>query len=281
MSKYTVGAIASSDQPTAKTVALGGNFRVYLSPVNVKEIARVTASADNTAALVDIGDTAITAAGADLVAAVRSTILRPPEGVSGNPLVTLEVTDGADAGSIAATATFNASAIAAYQGDEYQKGYAVDIAVASSETIKSLDALTSVANMRKGSQVSIYELPDYSTFKLVNQTDSFGFPSTAPDPLNIPSGLNTSGYTVTGPSKVPEISMAQKFLSNEEMIQRLAGTRCSLMVEILKDDLTLSDRFILTESIVNWEVDSGEGASPATRNVNGIFKEALYFFSAS
>ncbi len=104
-------------------------------------------------------------------------------------------------------------------------------------------------------------------------------PSTARDPLNVPSGLNSSAYTVVGPSPTPEITFTQKWQTNESLIQRLAGNRCTLMVEVWKDDLVISDRIILTEAILNWDLDAGEGASPAVRNSRGTFKDALYLFS--
>jgi len=278
MSKWGVGAIAALDLASAKTVALGGNIRLYLAPVNAKRIGIIKATADDVGVWIPDPDTAITVAGANLVAVVHGPVLKST--TDGNhPLITLAITDAGDVAAVVATATFQASSIAKFQGDYYQKGYSVDIAVTGDVLVKTIDSLSSIANVVKGSEISIYELPVAADFTLVTQTDTFRMPSTSRDPLNVAAGLNSSAFTVAGPSPVPDVNFTQKFLTNEELVQRLAGSRATLMAEIWKDDLVMSDRIMFTEAILNWDLDAGEGASPASRNTRGTFKDALFFFS--
>lgn len=307
---YEVGDIASSDQITAKTVALGGNYRVYVNKDNARLIGTFRSKADVEAAYTPathgslVQDSSYPTPNVgfgldDIVAVVLSNSVE--SGGSNKPKLTTAYTNESDAiiADYRGTVEFDLPEIAEYQDIvEFQKGYARDVvfkndagdadAVAGTidgstdaKTAKSLGliASTGAQYFKKGGEVGIYKMPDIADFNLITQTDSFAHPSTQSKPISVPAGLNSSRWVVNGMSVEPEITFTQKFLSNTEIIQRLAGQHVTLMVEIYKNDAVLSDRIIFTESILHWGNDSGEGESPVMRNVTARFKEAFYFYS--
>ena len=293
---YEIDEIVTGDISSANTVALGGNYRVYISPQNARLIGVVEALDDHDAAtgydaddhgtFEKEGDYTFPNAGAkNVVASVRSTNLTNPSSDDNNPKIILDYTDTTNAADQDGTITFDLPSISEHQDVLFfPRGYSRDVDFGTNDnnvkSIQGLKADTGIQYLKKGSEVGIYALPDLTSFKLIVQTDSFADPSTVSNPISVPAGLNSSRWVAAGMTPEPEITFTQKFVSNSEIVQRLSGRHVTLMVEIYKNDQVLSSRAIYTEAILNWSHDSGEGEAPVMRNSTARFKDALYFFTA-
>ena len=308
---YEIGTVADGDITAAQTVALGGNYRVYISSENARLIGTFKAKADVEAAYTaathgtleqdSAYPTPGTGFGTDnVVAVVKSNSVE--SGDDDKPKLTMSYFNSEATPAVIANhrgvVELDLSSISEYQDVlVFQRGYSRDVifnndagdAAAADITANDeattagslrLIAATGAQHIKAGGEISLFKLPDLDTFKLIVQTDSFADPSTVSNPISVPAGLNSSRWVTAGMTPEPEITFTQKFVSNSEIVQRLSGRHVTLMVEILKNDQVLSSRAIYTEAILNWSHDSGEGEAPVMRNSTARFKDALYFFTA-
>lgn len=315
---YEVGTVADADVSAARTVALGGNYRIYISPDNVKRIGTIKTNTDVAAAtaLADtLTEATLTFEGGfslsdkgfhhdeitdtpDYVVGVVSNYftVAASDVAASNPKITLEYYNKANPSVVIAdvgtpSVEFEHEDIGEHKDVKFfQKGYSRDLVLGTAPDASNDDkTVTTIAFKKdagsnvfaKGAELGIYEMPDLSSFKLIVQTDSFANPSTQHNPISVPAGLNSSYWTTVGMTPDPEITFTQKFVSNSEIVQRLSGRHVTLMVEILKNNAVLSSRVVFTEATLNWSQDSGEGEAPVMRNSTARFKDALYFFTGS
>jgi hypothetical protein len=273
MSKYLPPEVALLDSEIAGDPALALEFKAYVSSELVTRIGDLNIPAADSGVLEmsRVGEAVIDAEPSDLQLAVRDQLNSAVA-----PVIVFNVTDEDD-DPTTAEADFTPPSWVENDSFDYQAGYAVDLVTANGKKIKSIDGIASVTGGARGSKLRIFKLPDRDTFKLVGFCTDRDFSTKSRPAENIPDQADGSASVKRGRSAPGELNLSQKFGTFGDGLSRVSGKRCTVMLELEKDDKVITDRLVFGNYIGAVKPSAGDGSDHATSRMEGSYEHLAVF----
>ena len=277
--KYLPNAILPTDLDIASEPFFGGEFKVLLTTtpaILVGEIDLVdsangtfTAQAGVSLPLKTNGTT-----GADLQI-VACTYLKSAVVCQ----VVLNVTD--DLGAITtASGTFAAPARESNQDPNWERGYAVDLVVASgaSRKIASVQGVASIVGGYRNVSFLVFQLPEAAAYQLVGETTTKKFGTKARKGVGVDSGMKTDAFVKAGKEEAGELTIDTKFGGMSNRLAKFSGAKCTALLVGIKDGQVCTDQLVFTQYRPTVTIDLPDGEGEAVANAaTGKFVEPLFF----
>lgn len=271
--KYTPTTLGQDKLASLEAPYLGGEFLVFMTHKPVKEIAQIDFTAVGTATLTDNAATSITTGGKNLQIVTSKPFYSP----GGNSVITLAVTDSADA-SVAATATLSPPAWAANQSSSFGVGFGKDLVAAGGDNpIKTIASLTSVTYGSEGAQLKIVELPELADYVQIGCIRGVSWNDRTPKSIGIDCGMISDAFVKAGKSMPGDLKISHKLKGWADGLARFGGHQATLMLVGVKDGLVMADRIVFANFRAGPRFDLPEGEGEATAEADGKFTDAFYF----
>jgi hypothetical protein len=98
-----------------------------------------------------------------------------------------------------------------------------------------------------------------------------------PSTVTVACGYEGTKYTKKGRSEEVELELEYVHFSSYNGMSRLNGGRCSLLVEVIKDDAVGSERVVLTGHRPNYSPSRGDGDDEVVGTSSGAYESFLLF----
>lgn len=191
--------------------------------------------------------------------------------------LTLNVTFDNDApGTV--TATFDVPERVPNQSFNFPQGAAAEfIPSVPNRTVKAVLGVAGMVGGATANRFQIVALPDLSSFVRVGCTDQANFKLPVGSSISIPCGLNPSRFTKRGRGEPGSLNVSERWTDYLTGLTRINGFFCSAMVEIIKEERILTDRFVVN----NWRPMAspqiGDGDDVVKADAEGNFSDYAVF----
>lgn len=274
--RYQIDPIASDLLPVARSKVIGAEFVHKANYDGWVDVAAILMQAPTSGTLTATAGFQPVAGGLDMVVrcanGVRST---------GALVLTFGVTFS-DTTTGSATATLTPPVWAKDQSFNFPQGMAVDLIGTAGNSLKkitSVDSLTSISNGGGGNRFEILSLPDpasdYFELACVKSNDP-KLPVTKS--IAIPCRYDGSSDVKKGRSDPGSLSIATRFNTGGDGLLRLNGHRVSILTEVWKEDMVLTERYVYENWRPQANPKSGDGDDEAEVTAEGMFERFCIFW---
>ena len=279
--KYNPTAVASLPQGSldvADATYLGGEFAVLLAETPAVKLGVVTQQTSTNgftyvakpgAAITGVGGT-----GADLAIVCESRLL------SAVPCtVTFNVTDDLGATTTAA-ATFTSPVRSVVQSNNFPRGTALDLTVASGATrkIAAIAGVASITGGQNGNVFGIYQLPEFAAYSQVGDTTEKKFNTKSRAAVGIDSGMEADKYVKLGKTQKGSLTIDCKLKSLLDNLARFDGALTTALLIGVKEQVLNESNYVFVKYIPSVENTLPDGDGEAMTNAaSGKFQDHLFF----
>ena len=280
--KYNPLAIATQPAGSldvADATYLGGEFQVYLAEVPAVKLGTLSMQSSNNggntwqpragASIAGVGGT-----GADLAIVAESRLLSAVACT-----VTFNVTDDLGATTTAA-ATFTSPVRSAVQSNNFPRGTAVDLTVASGPTrkIAAIAGVASIAGGQAGVVFAVYQLPEFAAYTLVGDTTEKKFNTKSRQAVGIDSGMEADKYVKLGKTQKGALTIDCKLKSLLDQLPRFDGALTTALLIGTKEQVLNQSNYVFVKYIPSVENNLPDGDGEAVSNAAaGKFEDHLFF----
>jgi hypothetical protein len=270
MSLYNLSALAAVDRAISEAPYFGGEWMVLASMTPCKRLGIIEQTASGSGTLTLESGVTPTVGNGD-IQCVATSYLRSNIAT----VITLAVTGGGSA----CVATFAPPARSRNQTFHFPRGWATDcIKTTPAAAITAIGSLTSIAGGDANVSFALYELPLLSSYFAIGCTTDKNFNLKGATSKLVDCGMETGAYVKRGKTKVPMLTIAEKFKGFHDGLARLDGGRVTVMLVGVKDGQLTADRIVFTDWIPSMETKLPDGDGEATNdNSEGHYGEALVF----
>ena len=114
-------------------------------------------------------------------------------------------------------------------------------------------------------------------FAPVGCTRNKSFDLPIPSSVSIPCGYEASRFVKKGRSEESELELEFVHFSSWSGVERLNGGRCSLLLDVVKDDSIPWERVVLTGHRPNASPNRGDGDDEVLATSSGPYESVLLF----
>ncbi len=273
---YVPNDILNADVGIAQRPYLGGEFAIYYTFKQAVLMGIITLTGPTSGTFAREPGTLLPATdGAHLQMSLLTSLYNAP----GDLAVSISA-KGATSATLTGTATFSNPTWLRDQSGNWPLGASVDVVAAADElwiTGTPDISLGTVVNGVAGAKLGIFMLPAAADWILIGCTGEVRISDKSRKPKNIACGLNQSAFVKPGNSEIGTVNIASKVRSFLEGLQRIRGARVTIMGVGTKEDAVMTDRFVLTSTIVSTPVRLPEGDGEVVAEAEGNYEDALYF----
>lgn len=270
-------ALPTVSIPLARRPSQGGEYQVFLSPMDGLELGSVSITGANAGTY-----TADTGYAVALAARPSDLIVLLENGRKAGGALTVHVvgTDQTDA-ALSGNATIEFPSWAGVSQEAYPTGFAAEVIVAANKQFKTVSSVTVLAADvdAKDAKLILLGMPDQSTYERVGCTTSkeITTPSRVGRPM--PCEMNGSAFTAAGVSRPGELSISAADTGSGSL-QRFDGVRCTAQVRVVHEGTEVR-RMYMPGHYVTVRLSAPTGEEQATHQSQGPFERFAYFLPAS
>ena len=267
--KYLPGSIADANLDVARSAMLGGEFAVYVTAKQAILLGQVNLTGTGTGTWTPQPGANIESRAAQDLQIVSITPIQSTVPVQ----ITLTGHDTTAVTPVAINlhATFSPPARSGNQSANFGRGFATDLAVASSPTntglVATIDATQTptIVGGAINQSFRVYQLPELADYELIDATMDINFNAKDRAAIGIDAGLERDRWVKLGKSLSGELSIGSKFKGFSEGLPRYGGQKCTVMLVALKEQLTTTDHLVFTGWTAANKPKAPEGEGEVTQ----------------